>query len=77
LPQLGNCPDTIKRLYVGGDSLSVEFRREIRTINSMFAMASFKLAALISSVEANKAIGASAFAGKCITCSEGFPVVKT
>ncbi|KAJ8940615.1 hypothetical protein NQ318_004539 [Aromia moschata] len=42
LPRLSDCPEELRRLLLEDGPLSVEYRRHIRAINSVFAMASFK-----------------------------------
>ncbi|XP_045482766.1 uncharacterized protein LOC123686579 [Harmonia axyridis] len=42
IPALSACPPTLKDLYVGDGPLASQFRSQIRLINSLFAVASFK-----------------------------------
>ncbi|CAH1115849.1 unnamed protein product [Psylliodes chrysocephalus] len=41
LPSYSNCPQAWKNLYLGNSSNAIRFRKEIRSINSIFAIASF------------------------------------
>lgn len=43
LPIYSNCSEALKNLYLANSANAFQFRREIRPINSVFAMASFKV----------------------------------
>ncbi|EFA13532.1 hypothetical protein TcasGA2_TC004078 [Tribolium castaneum] len=42
LPQLAPCPDELYHLLTSDDALSIQYRKNIRSANNLFAMASFK-----------------------------------